>query len=53
MSRKVTLKIESVVTVNVDEDVDMDELELNIYSDNDGCDIVDFEVTKLEVEDSR
>lgn len=51
--RKVTLKLEAVVTVNVDDDVDMDELELDLISENTAVDVEDMDITKLEVTDSR
>lgn len=53
MARKVTLKVEMKVTVNIDEGVDMDELELEICSDNTAIDVEDCEVIKVEVMDSR
>ena len=51
--RKVTLKIEAEVTLNVDEGVDMDELELDMSSDNYRVDVQDFQTTKIEVVDSK
>ena len=53
MARKVTLKVEMEVTVNIDDGVDMDELELGMYSDNTAVDIVDCEATKVEAIDSK
>ena len=47
MARKVTLKVEMEVTVNIDE------LELGMYSDNTAVDIVDCEATKVEAIDSK
>jgi hypothetical protein len=52
-SRKVTLLVQTVVNVNMDEGVDMDELELDMYSDNDAVDVQDCQITKLEVIDSK
>ena len=52
-SRKVTLLVQTVVNVSMDEGVNMDELELDMYSDNDAVDVQDCQITKLEVIDSK
>ena len=53
MARKVTLKIEAEITILVEEGIEMDELELDIVSDNDNVDVEDFLLIKTEVTNSR
>jgi hypothetical protein len=54
MSRKITMKIESEVTVVVDDDItDLGELDLQMYNENDNGDVLDFQITNTEVIDSK
>ena len=53
MARKMTLKVEMKVIVNVDEGVGMDELELEMFSDSDAVTVEDCEAIKVEVVDSK
>ena len=53
MSRKVILTVVSKVTVLVDDGLDMDDLELSMYSDSDAVDVEDCEIEKIEVLDSK
>ena len=53
MARKMVLEVKMLVTVNVDDDVVIDELELGMYSDNTAVDIVDCETKTVGVLDSK
>lgn len=53
MSSKVTMKIEAEVTIVIDDGVELDDLELQLYNDNDLAEVHDFQLTNTEVIDSK
>lgn len=57
MSRKVYVKIESGLIINMDEGIEVSEvlenMDYNFISQTDGADIIDTEIRDWEVEDSK
>lgn len=51
--RKVTLKIEAVVNIDIDEGVNLCDLDLQLSDDSGNSTIQDFQLTNTEVLDSR
>jgi hypothetical protein len=52
-SRKVTLKIEAVVNLEIDEGVNLCDLDLTLYDDSENSTVKDFQLTKTEIIDSK
>jgi len=51
--RTVTFTIKAEVKVNMDDGVEMCDLELNLISESDTADVLDFQITDSEVLDSK
>lgn len=53
MARKMVLEVKMEITVNVDDDVVLDELELEVDSTNTAVDVLDCETKTVGVLDSK
>ena len=53
MARKVTFKMVSEVTVNIDDGVELCDLDLQLYNEETNADVIDFQITDSEVIDSK